>query len=144
MNYCLFCDEIISKKKAYIIAENMGGIAVLDKFPVSDGHALLITKKHFTNINKVDQKSWKYLLSLMKKVIRKLEKVKLPTLPQGFNIISNMNEIAYQSVPHLHIHVIPKYEKNEGFIWNSNPKLKYSLDQVAEELKLFNNQTLKS
>jgi len=51
----------------------------------------------------------------MKKIINKL-KNNLPIPPQGFNIISNMNEIAAQSIFHLHIHIIPKYEKNEGFI----------------------------
>ena len=52
----------------------------------------------------------------MKKIINKLKNAKLPVSPQGFNIISNMEEIAAQSIFHLHIHVIPKYTENEGFI----------------------------
>jgi len=43
--------------------------------------------------------------------------------------------MAYQSITHLHIHIIPKYEKEQGFIWSSQPELKYSLIQVAEKLK---------
>ena len=131
---CLFCEIVKKGIKAYIIEENEEAVAILDAFPVSDGHVLIITKKHFENIAEADEKSWEYLLPLMKKIINKL-KNNLPILPQGFNIISNMNEIAAQSVFHLHIHIIPKYEKNEGFIWTSKPKLKYSLDQVAEKLK---------
>ena len=68
----------------------------------------------------------------MKSVINKL---KLAFQPQGFNVISNMGEIAYQSVFHLHIHIIPKYTKDKGFIWTAKPELKYNLEQVIEKLK---------
>jgi histidine triad (HIT) family protein len=55
---CLFC-EIIKKRKnnPYVIAENEEILAVLDAYPVSDGHVLLITKKHFANIAEVEEKS---------------------------------------------------------------------------------------
>src|SRR5215213_4137716 len=112
---CLFC-QIINKnkeKKENIIVENERAVAILDIHPVSDGHTLLITKEHFANITEINQESWNYLLPLMKEVINKLQ---VTFQPSGFNIISNMNEIACQSIFHLHIHLIPKYEKNEGFI----------------------------
>ena len=50
---CLFC-EIINKEKKSYIAENEGAIAVLDISPVSDGHVLLISKNHFSNISEID------------------------------------------------------------------------------------------
>jgi len=130
---CLFCEIVTKRTKTYIVEENEGAIAILDLFPASDGHTLIITKQHFANITEVDEKSWEYLLPLIKKIINKL-KNNLPTPPQGFNIISNMNEIASQSIFHLHIHIIPKYKKNEGFVWTSKPKLKYNLEQVSEKL----------
>lgn len=143
---CLFCKIVKEKKKLaaseeiHLVGENEGVIAILDKFPVSDGHTLLITKKHFPNIAEVDEKSWEYLLPLMKKIVNKLKNAKLLVPPQGFNIISNMNEdmekkVAYQSISHLHVHIIPKYVENEGFVWTAKPKLKYKLEQVAEKLK---------
>jgi len=131
---CLFC-KIIDKNKEQkedIIAENEGVIAILDIHPVSDGHVLLITKEHFTNISEINEKSWSYLLPLMKKIINKLQAV---FNPAGFNIITNMNEIASQSVFHLHIHIIPKYERGKGFIWTSKPQLKLSLSEIADQLK---------
>ena len=139
---CLFCkivkekEKLVAEREVYLVGENEEVIAILDKFPVSDGHTLLITKKHFPNIAKVDEKSWEYLLPLMKKIINKLKNTELPVLPQGFNIISNMNEdmekkIAYQSISHLHIHIIPKYQKNQGFIWTVR-----NHDQVIEPFKI--------
>jgi len=54
---CLFCKIIQKKIKADIIAENEGVIAILDINPSSDGHTLLITKEHFTNISEINEKS---------------------------------------------------------------------------------------
>ena len=129
---CLFCKIIEKKLKTNIIAENEGAVAILDINPASDGHTLLITKRHFVNIAEVDEKSWEYLLPLIKKIINKLQ---VTFHPSGFNVITNMNEIASQSIFHLHVHVIPKYEKGKGFIWTARPELKYSLEQVFKRLK---------
>ncbi|CAI2187245.1 6728_t:CDS:2 [Funneliformis geosporum] len=52
---CLFCKIIKGEEKAFIIAENKGATAILDKFSESDGHTLLITKKHFPYIAEVDE-----------------------------------------------------------------------------------------
>jgi len=130
---CLFC-EIINKKvtTTNIIEENINAIAILDISPVSDGHVLIISKQHFTNISEVNEQTWSNFLPLIKNVINKL---KTSFQPGGFNIISNMNEIAYQSIFHLHIHIIPKYNKEKGFIWTSKPELKYNLDEVIKKLK---------
>ena|SRR6185312_11643926 len=133
---CLFCQIVNREKPAFVLAENEKALVILDAFPVSDGHTLIITKEHFPNIAAVDAQSWEYLLPLIKVTIDKLKNTKLPISPRGFNIVSNMNEIAYQSIPHLHLHIIPKYEKNHGFIWNSQPQLKYSLEEVAQKLKI--------
>jgi hypothetical protein len=60
---CLFCQVIATKeamvkeKKIYLVGENAEAMAILDKFPVSDGHTLLITKKHFPNISKIEEES---------------------------------------------------------------------------------------
>ena len=129
---CLFCEIVNKKKNAYIVEENQLILAILDISPLSDGHVLLITKKHFADVSEIDEESWKHLYSLLKNVIDKLKK---NLQPQGFNIITNMGEVAYQSIFHVHVHIIPKYAKNEGFIWTSKPKLKYSLDQVIKKLK---------
>ena len=128
---CLFCKIIKKKVKTNIITQNEGAIAILDIYPASDGHTLIITKKHFANIAEVDEKSWEYLLPLIKRIINKLQAA---FQPSGFNVITNMNEIASQSIFHLHIHVIPKYEKDKGFVWTTRAELKYSLDEVAKKL----------
>jgi len=60
---CLFCQIIANKevmvkeRKIYLVGENEEVVAILDAFPVSDGHTLLITKKHFSNISKIEGES---------------------------------------------------------------------------------------
>ena len=60
---CLFCEIITDKEtlakegKIYVVGENERVFAILDKFPASDGHTLLITKKHFANISEVEEES---------------------------------------------------------------------------------------
>lgn len=128
---CLFCQIVQREKEADIVAENEGALAILDAFPVSDGHILLISKKHFTNIAEVEGETWNYFLPLIKSIITKLTTV---FQPSGFNIISNMGGVAYQSIFHLHLHLIPKYEKEKGFLWNNKPELRHSLNQVIQKL----------
>ncbi|CAG8793311.1 21826_t:CDS:1, partial [Racocetra persica] len=52
---CLFCKIVKKETAAHIIAENEGILAILDAYPASDGHVLLITKKHFPNIAEIDE-----------------------------------------------------------------------------------------
>ena len=66
---CLFCkivkevkeikekEKLVVEKKIYLVGENEGAIAILDINPASDGHTLLITKKHFPNISKIETES---------------------------------------------------------------------------------------
>jgi histidine triad (HIT) family protein len=70
-------------------------------------------------------------LPLLKKITSKLQ---IALNPSGFNIISNMNEIAYQTIFHFHIHIIPKYENDKGFIWTTRSEPKSNLDWIITSL----------
>lgn len=130
---CLFCEIIEKKRSAYVVVENENNLAILDVFPVSQGHVLIIPKKHYENIVEVENNVWEQILPLLKKVIDKLKKT---FKPSGFNIISNMGEMAAQSVFHCHIHIIPKYKKDEGFIWTTKTNNQsFELAKIAEILR---------
>jgi histidine triad (HIT) family protein len=57
-------------------------------------------------------------MELVQETARLLESTKLE--PWGFNYLSNQGKIAGQEVNHFHFHIIPKYEKNNGFVQNNN------------------------
>jgi histidine triad (HIT) family protein len=102
---CIFCKigkgEIISEK----IYESDNFIAILDKFPLAEGHTLIIPKKHFETILDMPNSLGIELLDNIKRISLKLiEEEKA----EGFNVIQSNYEVAQQEIPHLHFHIIPR------------------------------------
>ncbi|AHI53153.1 HIT family protein [Spiroplasma culicicola] len=114
MENCIFCKIINKEIPSKVIYENEFTIAFLDVFPNSDGHCLVIPKKHFENFELTDDQYAFEVLKTKKEVIKILRN-KLPVEPTGFNYISNQGEQAFQTVFHYHEHIIPKYVKEEGY-----------------------------
>lgn len=97
---CLFCE-----KKEYIL-ENEVGYAIFDDNPVSQGHMLIIPKKHIEHFFVADEQTRILLLSLLAEAKAYLDNM---YHPNGYNIGMNCGEVAGQSIMHLHIHLIPRY-----------------------------------
>ena len=99
---CPFCN--LEREK---ILETEMSFAIYDGFPVNEGHALIIPKRHTANyfdLSLEEQKDCIELLNRVKGIVH--EKYN----PAGFNVGININEAAGQTVPHVHIHLIPRYE----------------------------------
>ena len=99
---CPFCN--LEREK---ILETEMSFAIYDGFPVNEGHALIIPKRHTANyfdLSLEEQKDCIELLNRVKGIVQ--EKYN----PAGFNVGININEAAGQTVPHVHIHLIPRYE----------------------------------
>jgi len=99
---CPFCN--LGREK---ILETEMSFAIYDGFPVNEGHALIIPKRHAANYFELtleEQKDCIELLNRVKFIVQ--EKYN----PEGFNVGININEAAGQTVPHVHIHLIPRYE----------------------------------
>ena len=89
------------------IAENDHAFAVYDKYPVSEGHTLVVPKKEITDLFELEAEEYHACFDLVKQVRKMLIDV---YQPQGFNVGINNSPVAGQTVPHAHIHVIPRYE----------------------------------
>lgn len=101
---CPFCNV---SKEAELITESATAFALLDKYPVNSGHALIIPKIHkqvYFDLSLKEQQACLIVLNRTKKIIE--EKFS----PKGFNIGININEAAGQTIPHVHIHLIPRYK----------------------------------
>ena len=99
---CPFCN--LGREK---IIESELSFAIYDGFPVNDGHALIIPKRHTANyfdLNNEEQSDCFELLNRVKELVQQKYN------PAGFNVGININEEAGQTVPHVHIHLIPRYE----------------------------------
>ena len=102
MPYCPFCNLDLTR----IIATNDHALAILDGFPISPGHILIIPKRHIASLFEATREEREALFDLLEQVkVELLEKNK----PDGFNIGINDGTAAGQTVMHLHIHLIPRY-----------------------------------
>jgi diadenosine tetraphosphate (Ap4A) HIT family hydrolase len=101
---CPFCNPDSERE---LILESATAYAIFDKFPVNNGHTLIIPKKHcsdYFELSFKEQAACWYMLNKAKEVLTKQFN------PDGFNIGININETAGQTVPHVHIHLIPRYK----------------------------------
>ena len=90
------------------IASNVEAFAIFDQFPVSPGHALVVTKRAVATWFEASAAEQAALMELVNVVRSKLE-VQLDPRPDGYNVGFNSGDAAGQTVPHVHIHVIPRY-----------------------------------
>lgn len=107
---CLFCDKDFLESNKIFETENW--IAISDGYPVSLGHSLIIPKKHISSIFDLNDNDLIIeLFSIINSVkIILCDKYK----PKAFNIGINDGKFAGQTIPHLHIHIIPRYENDGG------------------------------
>ena len=129
---CLFCKIINKEIPCNLIEENAYAMAFLDINPASDGHALVIPKKHFIDLVHCDDFYLKEVTTLAKRVADKIENS--PLKPWGINYLSNQGSIAGQVVFHFHLHIIPKYGKNEGFIFSAANKVVQDVETVYKTI----------
>ncbi len=101
---CRFC---ITKPGRRVMIEGKYGFAAYDRHPASEGHFLVIPYRHFPNYFDINDDEREELWSL---VARGKEMVDEKFHPDGYNIGINVGKWAGQSIPHLHIHVIPRYK----------------------------------
>ena len=100
---CPFCTLVPER----ILVSNLHGVVYRDGFPVSPGHTLIIPRRHVASFFEIDAKEREALLALLEDAKRRLEK---EFHPAGYNIGINDGAAAGQTVPHLHIHLIPRYK----------------------------------
>ena len=106
-NECIFCKIAKGELKSEIIDRTDNFIAIRDANPISEGHALIIPKKHFVTLLDVPNNFGEELLMFIKKISGKLLDDKYG---DGFNILMNNLEVAGQVVMHAHVHIIPRKE----------------------------------
>ena len=131
---CIFCKiakgEIPQGKGKVFDDENFFGI--LDINPISEGHTLIIPKKHYELISDMPAVEYNSLM----RTVRKFSKAVMK-FSEGMNIIQNNKKIAGQTVPHVHFHLIPRFsdDKVEFNYWHQPKLSKKKMERVAEQIK---------
>lgn len=129
---CIFCDIIEGKIPSATIYEDDKVKAFLDISQVTRGHTLVVPKKHFDNFLECDEE----IIAHLMKVARMLgAHIVEKTNAKGMNILTNINEVAGQSVMHCHIHLIPRYSEQDALKLEFKESEKQDIDALSKELQ---------
>ena len=133
---CIFCKIVRGEIPSHKVYEDDDVLAFLDISQVTKGHTLVISKKHYDNFLSTPKEDMHKVMD----VAQRIGQVQIMRLgAKGVNILTNVNKEAGQSVYHFHVHVIPRYEKQEGFRieMKENDNLKdLSLPVLAKTLNI--------
>ena len=124
---CRFCQIIAGDEAAHVVFEGEQTLAFLDNRPLFPGHSLLVPRDHYETLGDLPDE----LIEPLFEAARLLS-VAIPKAMKKPGSFVAMNNVVSQSVPHLHVHVVPRKPKDglRGFFW---PRTKYeSEDQMRE------------
>jgi histidine triad (HIT) family protein len=124
---CTFCQIAAGSIAAPIVHQDESSIAFLDHRPLFAGHVLLIPRAHYETLADLPQGAVGPLFTQAQELSRAME----DTLGAEGSFVAINNRVS-QSVPHLHVHIVPRRRKDglRGFFW---PRTKY---RDAEEMEL--------
>ena len=107
MTDCIFCKIIAGEIPSVTVYEDDKVKAFLDISQATLGHTLVVPKKHVSDLFEYDEQLASDVFSRLPKIARAI-KASDPTI-KGLNIVNNNGEVAYQTVFHSHIHLLPRY-----------------------------------
>ncbi len=136
MDECIFCKILRDEAEGYFIYRGNGIAVILDKYPVSKGHLLVITEKHYDAVQDADPRdalrAWAVASALAGIYRREL---KAP----GVNLVTNSGRPAGQVIFHFHIHVIPRWSYEYKGFWAGRHAL--TEEEAADVLELLKPYT---
>ena len=132
MTHCIFCDIINDKLPCHLIHKDDNHIVILDRYPIDVGHSLIITKKPY---EKLTDMSIEEIMDLFAKIPKIINAIIKATKADGFSIAQNNGKAAKQIIPHVHVHIIPRYNMT-GTLWTKRKILtENELDKLANKIK---------
>lgn len=132
MSDCIFCKIIKGEAPNHTVYEDDNALAFLDIFPHAKGHTVVIPKRHIETYFDLSEDE---LTKLSIGVKKAMEKIQLVLKPDGFNVGWNQKPAAGQVVPHLHIHVFPRYEGDGGgSVHSITKKWEGNLTEIVQKL----------
>lgn len=130
---CIFCKITQKEIKAYIILEKDHFLSVLDIHPHAPGHTLVLPKNHIENFQDLPENLLSDFMQITKETTLLLEKA-LAT--SDFTIGINEGPLAGRAIPHLHLHLIPRFPNDGGGSIHTvvkNPP-KESLEEIYQKI----------
>ena len=133
---CVFCRILAAHKdkRHLIFIREPHAYAVLNIYPYSNGHCLIVPNRHVADISNLSQKEYVQLMELLRETKDLLQTV---LGPHGFNVGVNLGRIAGAGIPgHVHFHIVPRWEGDHNFmpVTASTKVISQSLSVVYKKL----------
>ena len=112
---CFFCKKLKEKKskKNLILHQGEYVFVVMNKYPYTNGHLMVVPRRHCLNVEGLDHNELKELFDLLKTSIKVL---KASLRPHGFNIGMNIGKVGGAGEDHLHLHIVPRWSGDTNFM----------------------------
>jgi histidine triad (HIT) family protein len=129
---CIFCEIIAGKKEGHFVYDDGAHVAFLDKYPIDKGHCLIVPKTHYEKLIDMDSQNVANLFSKIPKIVRAIMSA---TGADAFSLAQNNGKAAKQIIPHVHIHIIPRYS-DVGPIWTKRTIPTFDeLEELAQKIR---------
>jgi ATP adenylyltransferase len=133
---CVFCRILAGKKdkQNLIFIRKASAYAVLNLYPYSNGHCLVVPTRHVSDISKLTQEEYAALMGLLRET---KDLVQTALGPHGFNVGMNLGRIAGAGIPgHVHVHVVPRWKGDHNFmpVTASTKVISQSLSVIYKKL----------
>ncbi len=130
---CIFCKVVAGEIPGEVVDSDDRTITVMDINPATRGHVVVIPREHAENLAAVSDED---LAASMRAAQRMVARMQDTLGPDGFNILNNMGRVAWQSIFHFHVHVIPRYANDPLELpWLPEPADPTELAAVAAEIR---------
>lgn len=130
---CIFCKIIAGEIPCFKLYEDDHTFAFMDINPANEGHALVIPKEHFADVNAISDTALSSTMVTVKKVAAAISKT---LSPDGLNLVQANGPAAAQSVFHFHMHVLPRGSGDELKLnWGLQPGDMDAIGALAERIR---------
>jgi histidine triad (HIT) family protein len=125
---CPFCQIALDQAPASVVVRESRALAFLDARPLFEGHVLVVPRDHLADLAALTSDDQGAFFDLARRVALALE----PALGAGGALLALNNKVS-QSVPHLHLHIVPRQRGDglRGFFW---PRRRYASEAARDEL----------
>jgi histidine triad (HIT) family protein len=130
---CVFCKIRDGQVPAVKLHEDDRTVAFMDINPINEGHLLVMSRVHAATLTEASEEDLVAVIRTVRRMARALEAA---MSPDGINLFQANGEAAFQSVPHFHMHVIPRWHRDgKGLTWRLVPGDLAQIRATAEKLR---------
>jgi histidine triad (HIT) family protein len=133
MSECVFCRIRDGQIPSVKIHEDERTLTFMDINPLSPGHCLVVTRRHAVTLFDADLEDLQAAVATAKHVAGAIREA---LRPDGLNLLQANGAAAFQSVPHFHLHLIPRWANDgKGFDWTLVPGDREAITRTGERLR---------